>query len=188
MATYVEGRSAASDAEPVGLLSEGAAGIAAIVLAVIALAGISSGTLAAITTIVIGVGLMAQAFNSAAEAAKLMPAGAVAGVPAEMSSEVMVDCLTGIAGIILGILALVGINAAHLVPAALIVFGGALLLDGGIGMRPRAATTANTTAGAVQIVSLQRRSASSRRWCWQWSRLSAACRCRHRARGRRRTR
>lgn len=153
MATYVEGRSAASDAEPVGLLSEGAAGIAAIVLAVIALAGISSGTLAAITTIVIGVGLMVQAFNSAAEAAKLMPASAVAGVPAEMSSEVMVDCLAGIAGIILGILALVGINAAHLVPAALIVFGGALLLDGGIGMQPKTATTANTTVGAVQIVS-----------------------------------
>ncbi|HEY1260355.1 MAG TPA: hypothetical protein VGF34_14000 [Stellaceae bacterium] len=156
MATYVEGRSAASDVEPVGLLSEGAAGIAAIVLAVIALAGISSGTLASIATIVIGVGLTVQAFNAAAEASKVLPAGTAAGVQGvEASGEVMVDCLTGIAGIILGILALVGINATHLVPAALIVFGGALLLDGAIGMRPKTATTANTAAGPVQIVSYQ---------------------------------
>ena len=42
MATYVEGRGLATEAEPLGLLSEGAAGIAAIVLAVIALAGISA--------------------------------------------------------------------------------------------------------------------------------------------------
>lgn len=156
MATYVEGRSAVGDAEPVGLLSEGAAGIAAIVLAVIALAGVSAGTLASIITIVIGVGLMVQAFNSAAEASKLMPAGAAAGLhTADAGGEVMVDCLAGIAGIILGVLALVGINTAHLVPAALIVFGGALLLDGAIGMRPKTATTANTAAGPVQIVSYQ---------------------------------
>jgi hypothetical protein len=150
MATYVEGRSAASDVEPVGLVSEGVAGIAAIVLAVIALAGVSSGILASIVTIIIGVGLMVQAFNSAAEASRMAPAG-VGG--AEVSGEVMVDCLTGIAGIILGILALVGINAAHLVPAALIVFGGALLLSGALELRPGSATTAATTAGPVQMVS-----------------------------------
>src|SRR5689334_3853939 len=86
MATYVEGRSAASDVEPVGLVSEGVAGIAAIVLAVIALAGVSTGILASIVTIIIGVGLMVQAFNSAAEASRTAPAG-VGG--AEISGEVM---------------------------------------------------------------------------------------------------
>ncbi|HEU0156568.1 MAG TPA: hypothetical protein VFQ82_10900 [Stellaceae bacterium] len=150
MATYVEGRSAASDVEPVGLVSEGVAGIAAIVLAVIALAGVSSGILASIVTIIIGVGLMVQAFNSAAEASRMAPAG-VSGT--EVSGEVMVDCLTGIAGIILGVLALVGINAAHLVPAAVIVFGGALMLSGALELRPVRTTTAATTAGPVQIAS-----------------------------------
>jgi nucleoside permease NupC len=67
----------------------------------------------------------------------------------------MVDCLTGVTGIVLGVLALVGINAPHLVPAALIVFGGALLLGGTIKMRPKSAPLANTAAGQVQIVTSQ---------------------------------
>ena len=42
----------------------------------------------------------------------------------------MVSFVAGVAGIVLGILALIGIHAPDLVPAALIVFGGALLLAG----------------------------------------------------------
>jgi hypothetical protein len=153
MATYVEGRGL--EAEPFGLLSEGAAGIAAIVLAVIALAGISAPILAAIVTIVIGVGLMVQAFNSAAEGSKAGSAGlATSGQTTEIGGEVMVDCLTGITGIVLGILALVGINAPHLIPVALIVFGGALLLGGTIQMRPKTAPVM-TAPGQVQLVSHQ---------------------------------
>jgi hypothetical protein len=159
MATYVEGRGLATEAEPFGLLSEGAAGIAAIVLAVIALAGISAPILASIVTIVIGVGLMVQAFNSAAEGSKAASAGLAASAPTtEIGGEVMVDCLTGITGIVLGVLALVGINAPHLVPVALIVFGGALLLGGAMQMRPRTApivTTAPGAPGQVEVVSHQ---------------------------------
>ena len=72
MAMFQDGRGLASEAEPLGLLTEGAAGIAVIVLAVIALAGTSSSALASIVTIVIGVGLMVQAFNSAAETSKVI--------------------------------------------------------------------------------------------------------------------
>jgi hypothetical protein len=133
MAIFVEGRGLASEAEPVGLMTEGAAGIAVIALAVIALAGISAGPLAAIATIVIGVGLIVQAFNSAAENLRISGAGA----GGDLSGEVMVDCLCGVTGIVLGVLALVGVNIAHLLPAALIVFGGALVLGGAISMRPR---------------------------------------------------
>ncbi|HEY3908774.1 MAG TPA: hypothetical protein VGM07_02685 [Stellaceae bacterium] len=150
MAIYVEGRGLASEAEPVGLLTEGAAGIAVIVLAVVALAGVSVGILASIATIVIGVGLMVQAFNSAAESSRVaqMAAGA------EVGGEVTVDCLCGMAGIVLGILALVGISTAHLVPAALIVFGGALLLGGAISMRPRSLPMA-TPGVEPRVVSFQ---------------------------------
>ncbi len=81
----------------------------------------------------IGVGLIVQAFNSAAE--NLRISGASAG--GDLSGEVMVDCLCGVTGIVLGVLALVGVNIAHLLPAALIVFGGALVLGGAISMRPR---------------------------------------------------
>jgi hypothetical protein len=156
MATYVEGRGIASEVEPLGLLSEGAAGIAAVVLSVIALAGVSPATLAAIVTIVIGAGLMAQGVNSAAETSKMTTAVAGAGVPAiEFGGATMVDFLTGITGIVLGVLALVGINASHLVPAALIVFGAALLLGGAIGMRPAAAPFATASAGQNPVMSGQ---------------------------------
>lgn len=152
MATYVEGRAVATDAEPLGLLSEGAAGIAAIVLAVIALAGVSPETIAAIITIVIGIGLMVQAFNSAAESSKSMAVGAAASAQAtEIGGAAMVDILTGITGIVLGVLALVGINASHLVPAALIVFGGGLLLGGAIEMRP-GPLPSSAAAGGMEVM------------------------------------
>lgn len=132
MATLLENAGMAAETEPVGLFTEGAVGIATIVLAIVALAGVSSVTLAAIATIVIGVGLMAQAFNTAAENLRL-PAAAVA----DFGGEVMVDCLAGGTGIVLGVLALIGINPQYLMPAALIVFGGALLLSGALEMRTR---------------------------------------------------
>ena len=152
MAMFFEGRAVATEAEPVGLLTEGAAGIAVIVLSIIALAGTSPGALASIVTIVIGVGLMVQAFNSAAEVSKATAANTV-GIP-DLGGDVMVDLLCGITGIVLGILALVGIHPEYLVPSALIVFGGALLLGGAISMRPRSAQRA-TAGGETQVVSYQ---------------------------------
>jgi hypothetical protein len=158
MATYMDGRIRATDAEPIGLLTEGAAGIAVIALTVIALAGISTGALASIATIVIGIGLIVQAFNSAAEEARLsMPntAGSRQGAGAVLGGEVMVDCMCGLTGIVLGILALVGVlvgaNAAHLLPPALIVFGGSLLLSGAIGLRPKS-VQAGAPGSETQVV------------------------------------
>ncbi len=152
MATYVEGRGFASEAEPLALLSEGAAGIAAIVLAVIALAGVSAALLASITTIVIGVGLMVQAFNSAAGSPRGVAASAAAaGGMTEVGGAALIDCVVGIAGIVLGILALVGINASHLVPVALIVFGGGLLLSGAVGTGSTYAS-ATSAGGQTQVV------------------------------------
>src|SRR5262244_2548119 len=95
MAMFQEGRGLAVEAEPLGLLTEGAAGIAIIVLSVIALAGTAS-----------------------------------------------------------GVLALVGVNAPYLVPSALIVFGGALLLSGALGMRPKGAQVM-TPAGPTQATTYQ---------------------------------
>lgn len=152
MAMFFEGRALATEAEPVGLLTEGAAGIAVIVLAVIALAGTATGALASIVTIVIGVGLMVQAFNSAAEVSKATAVNTVA-MP-DLGGDVMVDLLCGITGIVLGILALVGIHPEYLVPSALIVFGGALLLGGAISMRPRS-TQRTGAGGETQVVSYQ---------------------------------
>jgi hypothetical protein len=145
MAMYTESRGRASEVEPFGLLTEGAAGIAAIVLTVVALAGVSTLVLASIAAIVIGIGLTVQAFNSAAEEARVMaPHMDVSAQDSTLGGEVMVDCVCGLTGIVLGVLALVGINAAHLLPPALIVFGGALLLGGFTSMWPRTMRVASS--------------------------------------------
>jgi hypothetical protein len=162
MAIYLERKGIAADAEPVGLLTEGAAGIAAIVLAVIALAGVSTGALASITTIIIGVALMVQAFNTAAEVGKAHSASASDAAPTAVDlsmgfgGEIMIYIAAGLTGIILGILGLVGIHTGYLLAAALIVFGAALILSSatanqavtigtGFGSRPQV----NHSAGAV---------------------------------------
>jgi hypothetical protein len=152
MLTHVETRGFANEAEPVGLLTEGAAGIAVIVLAIIALAGVSPEALTSIAAIVIGVGLMVQAFNSAAEHSKMMNANAGTSThAAEFGGDVMVDCMCGLTGIVLGILALVGMNAAHLLPPALIVFGGALLVSGAMAVRPRTLSVSGPGSEAAVV-------------------------------------
>jgi len=152
MLTHVEARGFANEAEPVGLLTEGAAGIAVIVLAIIALAGVSPEALTSIAAIVIGVGLMVQAFNSAAEHSKMVTANAGTSTHAvEFGGDVMVDCMCGLTGIVLGILALVGMNAAHLLPPALIVFDGALLVSGAMAVRPRTLSVSGPGSEATVI-------------------------------------
>lgn len=153
MTTFVEGRGLASEAEPVGFLTEGAAGLAVVVLAIIALAGASSATtLIAIATIVIGVGLMVQGFNTATENARMMTPELAAAAVGDSSGEVMVDCLAGGVGIVLGILALIGVAATPvLLPAALIVFGAALLLSGTLELQgPTAVPLSPTTTQVVR--------------------------------------
>jgi hypothetical protein len=155
MADQFETRRLTTEAEPVGLLTEGAAGIAIIVLAIIGLAGISAEVLASIATIVIGVGLMMQAFNSAAEQSRLVATGAAVQQMTDFGGEIMVDVLAGVAGIVLGVLALIGVNAAHLVPIALIAFGGSLLLSGMIAGWSRSAIAASgieILAGVTAVV------------------------------------
>jgi len=109
-------------------------------------------------TIVIGVGRIVQAFNSAAENSRV--AANAVPIP-DIGGGMMVDCLACITGIVLGVLALVGVNAPHLVPAALIVFGGALPLSGAIGMWPAAASQVTTPGGQTQVVSYQSSAATA---------------------------
>ena len=147
MASYIESTGRASVAEPVGLLTESAVGIAVIALAIIALAGVSVDVMASIATIVIGVGLIVQGFNSGAEEAKLTQPASANAPDATLGGEAMVHCAGGLTGIVLGILALVGVNTAHLLAPALIVFGSSLLLGGFISMRPR---TMRVASGAME--------------------------------------
>jgi nucleoside permease NupC len=94
---------------------------------------------------------MVQAFNDAAERLNsLAPEAALNRLGAELGGEVMVDCACGLASVVLGILALVGINAPYLVASALIVFGSAFLLSGIVGPK-ETVTVAIPGAGEAQM-------------------------------------
>ena len=112
---------------------EAGAGIAVVVLTILGLADVSPGALAAIATIVIGAGLLMQVADAGTEYARLTAKSDAAPLTGVMfGGGATVGFLAGGVGIVLGILALLGVNAAHLTPAALIVFGGALLLSAGV--------------------------------------------------------
>jgi len=122
-----------TDTAQVGPMTEGAAGIAVIVLAILALASISPGVLTPIAAIVIGVGLLIEAANTGIEYSRVSARGVQGGAvqTAQLGADVSVELMAGVAGIVLGVLALIGAATdMHLLPAALIVFGGAMLLAG----------------------------------------------------------
>jgi len=132
MAVY-QNTGAWTDTAQVGPMTEGAAGIAVIVLTILALASISPGVLMPIAAIVIGVGLLIEAANTGIEYSRVTARGMQSGTvqTARLGADVSVEMMAGIAGIVLGVLALIGAGSdMRLLPAALIVFGGAMLLAG----------------------------------------------------------
>jgi hypothetical protein len=116
-----------------GSITEAIAGIGAAALAILGLAGIMPAYMAAIATIVVGVALLAQGSAVAARWSKLL-----AETPSyewdpktELGSGMTGELFGGAAGIVLGILALIGIAPGILIPVALLVFGGAMLVGTG---------------------------------------------------------
>lgn len=109
-----------------GSLAEGLCGVAAIVLAIVGLAHADWLLLAAIATIVAGAALV---FEGAASTARSVKFSAGQFTEAETAGVLSVEFLAGIVGVILGILAVLGIAAGVLVSVAVIVFGAALMLE-----------------------------------------------------------
>ena len=119
-----------------GSLAEGIAGGIGVALAILGLANIMPNYMIPVSTIALGIafvyegGAVAKRFTSIlAETAKVR--FEVTGLGSGLTAEVV----GGIAGIILGILTLLNISPAVLMPAAAIVFGGTLLYSSGISAR-----------------------------------------------------
>lgn len=100
-------------------------GIAAIVLAIIGLSGVKPEVLVSISTIVFGAALLIQGGAMLSEFAQIeaTPETAIAPGGGGISGLFLV----GVAGIVLGVLALLGLHAAVLTAVAVIAFGVALL-------------------------------------------------------------
>ncbi|MGC8492593.1 MAG: hypothetical protein ACP5SH_12740 [Syntrophobacteraceae bacterium] len=115
------GTTALSRFEVGGPLAEALVGMAVLALAIIGLAGVFPWVLASAATIALGAAFI---FESGALARRftLLAQEAWGGIPAGFPA--------GCAGAALGILSILGIATAVLVPVAIIVYGVALAMDG----------------------------------------------------------
>jgi hypothetical protein len=131
--TYVEPavQSASVEAAAYGGFVDAIGGIATIVLAIVALAGIAPATIPAIATIVFGAALLIQGGAMLSEYSHIIfPAGAAnASVEQFGGGSLSAVFLVGAAGVVLGVLALLGIAPASLTAIAVIAFGSALVLS-----------------------------------------------------------
>jgi hypothetical protein len=131
MSTVTPSENTFQEAATYGGLVDAIGGVATIVLAIVALSGINQPVLAAISTIVFGAALLIQGGTMLTEYTKLVfPSGTVE--PAEEGvggAGLSALFLVGSAGIVLGVLSLIGIEAVMLTAVAVIAFGGALLLS-----------------------------------------------------------
>ena len=118
-------------------LPELAAGLAVVVLTILGLASVSPTFLVEIATIVFGVGLLLHGSTTLALISRLL--GKEAGVDgaAGVASGWAIILVAGAAGIVLGILALLGVSSLQLVAIAVIAFGAALLISSNASMRLR---------------------------------------------------
>jgi hypothetical protein len=122
----------ATQAIGLGSSVESLAGLGAITLAILGLAGVLPFVFAAIATIVVGAALLLEGIAIAgAFAEEVRHSQAFATKDESMvGGGVSAQTLGGAAGITLGILALVGIAPWTLLSVSVIVFGGTLLLSG----------------------------------------------------------
>lgn len=117
-----KGTASASFTEAIGA-------IGAIVLSIVGLAGILASTLAAIATIVVGAAILVEGGAATSRYRRIVSRIGREGQALELSEGMLTaEFMGGIAGIVLGILALFGTYPAVLLAAALIVFGATFLL------------------------------------------------------------
>src|SRR5262249_44298677 len=127
------GRRTAEVAVTGGSMIEAIAGIAAVVLAIFGLANVLALPLLSVAVIVVGVGLVFAGAAMAVRRTRLLTDTAGFQVSAaEFGGGGMgIEVLAGLAGIVLGVLALIGLVPVVLNAVAALVFGAALLLSSG---------------------------------------------------------
>jgi hypothetical protein len=118
-----------------GSFAQAAAAGGAAVMAIIGLAGTLTDYMMTIGTIALGAAFLMQGGSVASQQFRFSSrAGELAGPSYGGSSYgvgVTAAAIAGIAGLALGILALLGVSPTVLVPSAIVTFAGALILDTG---------------------------------------------------------
>ena len=111
-----------------GSIMEAFGAIATMALAIVGLAGVFSATMAAIGTIIIGAAILMESDSFGAFWTKSGNHTREMG-PLEAPSAQLIG---GLAGIVLGILALLGVASATLLSVAILVYGATFLLSGAV--------------------------------------------------------
>src|SRR5690242_780353 len=115
-----------------GGFADAIGGIATVVLAIVGLSGGSTDMMVAIATIVFGAALLILGGTMLSEYAHTIFSTTAAGTSGEFSFSgggLAALFLVGAAGIVLGVLAVLGISPVELTAIAVIAFGGALILS-----------------------------------------------------------
>ena len=119
-----------------GSAAEIIGGIAAIVLTILGLAHVAPSLMLTIATIAIGAALVFEGGSIAAQYSRIISKTTENSVQAiEMGGGMSAEMVAGIAGIVLGILALLGLDSLTLSASAVIVFGAAMSLGSGMTSR-----------------------------------------------------
>jgi hypothetical protein len=154
MSTLVSSERTFQEAATYGGVVDAIGGVATIILAIVGLSGVIEPMLAAIATIVFGAALLIQGGTMLTEYTKLMaPPGADTAQEVAGDGGLSALFLVGAAGIVLGVLSLVGISAQKLTAAAIIAFGSALLLSSNSVWHLYRAKHASYRAGATPTLS-----------------------------------
>jgi len=131
-----------------GSMSELLIGVGSIVLAIIALIGFLPETLVSITTIALGAAFLFEGAAISREISDILSESRIS--TSSLGYGMTVEFLAGIAGVALGILALVHVVPVVLLPSAAIVFGGGLIA--GTGMTSRLSKIAVQATVEVEAV------------------------------------
>jgi hypothetical protein len=136
-----------------GAATESMGGIAVIVLSILALSGVLPRVLGSIAGIVFGAAFIIEGAAIAARFRSIMTeAVGDRANQIELSSGVTVEVVAGLACLVLGILALVGVAPAVLLPALVIIGGAGLILAAGAVHRMHSLRAAQMGDPIVQAV------------------------------------
>ena len=144
-------------------------GVAAVVLAILGLAGVAPHYLVTSAAIALGIAMLFEGGLIASEYTKVLNTGAETSALAgtQLGGGLSGEALAGIAAIVLGILALVFVKPEVLVSVAAIVLGGGLIFGSGVMSRlnvvkidassdpdtaKQVARSAVSTAGGLQVL------------------------------------
>lgn len=127
-------------------VDETVGGLALIVLGILALAGIYAALLTSIATVVAGVAVVFMSLALNREFMNALTGSGRGLVAPEAGNSLSAGSIAGIAGIVLGILAILGIARPTLTAITLIVFGAAVFLDFIMASQARALRMATSSA------------------------------------------